>query len=71
MTLMMQAAEYAANEANKEFVGRYGHGQNPQIVYRQMRQRELAVLLKGAYLAGAAEANRPAKRSHLLGKRKK
>ncbi len=64
MTLMMQAAEYAATTASNEFVGRYGHGnQNTPIVYRQMRQRDLAVLLKGAYLAGAAEANRPAKHS--------
>lgn len=62
MTLMMQAAEYAAQEAHKAFSGRYGHGnQKTPIVYRQMRQRDLAVLLKGAYLAGAAEANRPTK----------
>jgi hypothetical protein len=62
MTLMMQAAEYAAKAAHEDFAGRYGHGsQKTPIVYRQMRQRELAVLLKGAYLAGAAAANRPAK----------
>lgn len=64
MTLMTQAADYAAHAAYKEFAGRYGHGsQNTPIVYRQMRQRDLAVLLKGAYLAGAAEANRPVKQS--------
>ena len=62
MTLMMQAAEYAAQTTHEEFAGRYGHGnQKTPIVYRQIRQRELAVLLKGAYLAGAAEATRSTK----------
>ena len=67
MTLMLRAAEYAAKEAHKEFTGRYGHGnQKTPIVYRQMLQRELAVLLKGAFLAGAAEMNRS---THEIGKR--
>ncbi len=62
MTSMMQAAEYSAMTASNEFIGRYGHGnQKTPIVYRQMRQRELAVLLKGAYLAGAADANKKSK----------
>ena len=57
--LTERAADYAAQAADKAFEGRYGHGgQNTPIVYRQMFRRELADLLKGAFLAGAADSAR-------------
>lgn len=47
------AARWGAKLAARIFDGRTGHGRSERVVYRQMREHELAAWLAASFDAGA------------------